>query len=87
MSNVSQHTPGMTDATDQVSYTTEFDNNGGSSPVYIGQALPGTATSVAKWRIKKLTYDGSGNILSTTYANGVATFSNIYDNRASYTYS
>ncbi len=52
---------------------------------YIGYALPGTATSSASWKILKL--EVISNDTFKTFANGVSTFTNIWDNRLSYTYS
>lgn len=52
---------------------------------YIGKAATGSATSSAVWKIKKI--ETIGAITSITYAGGVATYVNIYDNRASLTYS
>lgn len=64
-----------------------FDFAGGSNPIYIGSAEPGTATSAASWLIKKLSYDGSGNIASIQFAGGSANPTNVWDNRASLSYS
>lgn len=56
-----------------------------ASVSYFGFALPGTATSAPSWRIMKK------NVVSTvtsyTYANGSTDFVNIWDNRASLSYS
>ena len=51
---------------------------------YVGEASIGTATSAASWRIKKV-YSASGIIIQ--WADGNASFDNIWDNRASLTYS
>jgi len=53
---------------------------------YLGEANPGTATSAASWRIKKLVFDAAGDI-TVTYADGNSSFDNIWDNRASLSYS
>ena len=50
--------------------------------VYIGKAVPASLTSGAVWQIKRI--DTLGNIL---FAGGVATFTKIWDNRASLSYS
>lgn len=50
---------------------------------YIGEAAIGTATSAASWRIKKID-SSSGTVI--TYA-GTGVFDQIWDNRASLTYS
>ena len=56
---------------------------------YIGEALAGnlTNTSSAIWRIKKLVYDVNENITSVAWADGNTNFDNIWNNRASLTYS
>lgn len=66
---------------------TLLDYNGGTNPIYIGVAAPGTATSDALWQIKKLTYDGNNNPTNILAANGTTEFSQVWDNRASLSYS
>lgn len=51
---------------------------------YLGKALPGTLTSEALWRVSKINTT-SGVI--TTWADGNSNFDNIWDNRASLSYS
>ena len=69
-------------------YATEFDYDAAATPnlVYLGLAVPGTATSAAAWQIRKFTTSGS-NPTSMLWAGGSGTFTNIWDNRASLTYS
>ena len=55
-----------------------------ASVTYVGQAAIGTATSAATWQIQKL--DESSGI-ATTWADGDASYDNIWDNRASLSYS
>lgn len=52
---------------------------------YVGKADPGTATSSAGWQITRLV--SSSTLLITTYADGNSSFDNIWDNRASLSYS
>ena len=68
-------------------YIVECDYDGSGNLIYFGQAQEGSATSVANWKINKLTYDGSGNMLSMLDANGRNTFESIWDNRLGYAYS
>jgi hypothetical protein len=53
---------------------------------YLGQALPGTSTATAGWRIQKLAFAVDGDV-SVTWADGNADMDNIWDNRAGLTYS
>lgn len=56
-----------------------------SSVTYIGVAKIGTATSSATWQISKVNV--SGTVTSLTYADGNDNYDNIWDNRASLSYS
>lgn len=54
------------------------------STTYVGRAAPGTLTSAAAWQIQKLsTVDED---LAVTWADGGA-YSQVWDNRASLTYT
>ena len=53
---------------------------------YIGEANPGTATSAASWRVRKLDFGVDGDV-TVTWADGNSNFDNIWDNRASLSYS
>lgn len=63
-----------------------FGYNASGSVEYMGLALPGTSTSSASWMIVKLLYDADGNMIEGRHINGVAEFSFVWDNRATYTY-
>lgn len=52
--------------------------------MYVGEALPGTLPSVAGWSIKKVDTT-SGTVV--TWADGNSTKDNVWDNRASLSYS
>ena len=52
---------------------------------YVGEATIGSTTSAAVWRIKKV--DNTGGDLILQWADGNASFDNIWDNRLSLTYS
>lgn len=55
-----------------------------STITYVGQAVPGTATSSASWSIKRIDTTSGTVIL---WANGTAAFTQIWDNRAALPYS
>lgn len=67
-------------------YNLELDEAAGSI-TYIGEALPGTATSTAAWRIKRLDESDSIVELIITWADGNDNFDNTWNNRASLSYS
>ncbi len=50
--------------------------------IYSGEALPGTLSSVAEWRISRTTIA----TLETRWADGVASFTKEWDEREGYTY-
>jgi hypothetical protein len=54
--------------------------------MYVGESIPGTATTAAGWRIKKITEDVSGD-MTILWANGSADFTQIWDNRTTLNYS
>lgn len=55
------------------------------SVTYIGYAAAGSATNAASWKIKKITT--TGDDIAITWADGNILFDNVWDNRASLTYS
>lgn len=66
--------------------TTRIDDvNGDQTLMYFGFSKPGTAASSAYWRIMKLTV--SGTVTSFAFADGNDSFDNVWDDRASLTYS
>jgi len=67
-------------------YTTYIEISSGN-PLYIGDAEPGSDTSDSIWRIKKMSYDSDGNVISVTWAGGSRAFKFIWDKRGDYTYS
>lgn len=58
----------------------------GTTIAYVGKAPAGTLAGAAAWQVKKLVFAADGGV-TTTMADGDATFSNIWANRASLTYS
>lgn len=55
--------------------------------VYVGVARPAdkAAANEAKWKIKKISI--SGAVTTIRWADGVADFQKVWDNRATYTYT
>lgn len=73
------------DVEQQPSLVVEKIDQASATVTYIGQAAPGTATSAASWRIQRMSV--SGTVTTLEYADGDLNFNNIWDNRASLTYS
>jgi len=65
----------------------DYDTTLGWLLIYRGLAEPGTATSAAAWRICKYIYDANGNVTQIDWADGVNTFTKIWDSRDGYSYS
>jgi len=63
----------------------DYDAN--SNAIYLGWSQAGVATSEAKWRIIQNTYDGSNRFTGSGFPNGSPSFTFIWDNRASLSYS
>lgn len=74
-----------------VTLASQLDDTGGSPNVlYKGEALAGTLTSAALWRIQQIiiTTDIGGNDdIAILWADGDTEFNNIWDNRLSLSYS
>lgn len=68
-------------------YATQLDQDAITPTVaYFGRAVPGSLTSAAVWQIKKLDFGVDGDV-AVTWADGDADFNNVWDNRASLSYS
>lgn len=70
------------------SYTNEVNlklDEAVSGTTYIGKAPHGAATSSASWQIKRIVE--SAGVTTITWADGNSAFDNIWDNRASLSYS
>lgn len=65
---------------------TKFAYNGSNQVEYIGRAQPGSATSEAKWQIKKYTYS-SGLVTDIQFADGANDYVHIWDERTGLSYS
>ncbi len=56
-----------------------------STVTYVGYAILGTATSAASWQIKKISI--SGTVTRILWADGNSFYDNIWDDRATLSYS
>jgi len=68
----------------QGNFTTLIDS-ADATTIYIGKAQLGTATNATGWQIKKISI--SGSVTTIAWAGGTDDFVNVWDSRASYTYS
>lgn len=56
--------------------------------IYIGEAIPGTGTDEAMWRISRTnTEDGTDNDIAVEWASGNANFTHKWDEHLTITYS
>lgn len=55
------------------------------SDTFVGEAAPGSADSSAVWRISRITATGSDLVI--LWADGNSNFDNVWNNRASLSYS
>jgi hypothetical protein len=67
----------------------KMENTGSGQPLYIGMAVPGSSVSESVWQIRKLEYDDGINMPPTgeVFADGVSTFTKVWNDRATYSYS
>lgn len=65
---------------DTSGYDTLIDE--GATYTYIGKALPGTLSSAATWRVFRIT-NATGVL---RHADGVSSFTKVFDDRTGYTY-
>lgn len=69
-------------------YKTMYDFDAAGTYIYTGEAVPGTSTAAASWRISKVNLDAtSGNPTSKLWADGVSTFTKVWTSRGSYAYT
>jgi hypothetical protein len=66
-------------------YALELDD-AGSGITYVGESTPGSVTSAAVWRIKRLDESVAPDLI-ILWADGNASFDNVWDDRASLSYS
>jgi len=76
-----------TDVSEMPQYIKQVDFDDSNNYIYTGEALPGTATSAASWRITRVEFVGSDEDVVKLYADGDANFDNIWDNRGVLAYS
>lgn len=63
---------------------TQVDTTTTPNTVYVGQAAMGSATSSAGWQIFAVSTSGP---ITVKWANGNSAYSNVFDNRASLSYT
>ena len=68
----------------KVELTLRLDDVGGGT-TYIGEAIPNTLESAALWRIKRMVETGPDIVI--LWADGDANFDNVWQDRASLSYS
>ena len=66
---------------------TQIDDVSTTGVTYVGKAAIGTATSAASWQIQKIDETGTPITTVITWADGDASFNNVFDNRTSLSYS
>lgn len=71
-------------AASETTYTTRLDEPS-AGITYVGQAVVGALEASAVWQIKKITESGSTTKIE--FADGNQAFDNVWNNRASLTYS
>lgn len=73
----------VTEVSENRKYAVRIDEQG--TTTYFGYALPGAATNRPEWQVFRMVESGADSII--TYADGNENFDNIWDNRASLSYS
>ena len=71
-------------AVDYFAIRIEYDDD--NNAIYVGRAMPGTATTAAAWQIQYLTYDDDNNCTAVEWAEGSWAFSYTWTLRATYDY-
>jgi len=67
--------------------TIALDYDANDNIIYKGEANAGSAKSAAAWKISKYSYDVDGNLTDIQWADGNLQEDNVWDNRASLSYS
>jgi len=68
-------------------YLVKMDYDANNNLIFLGDAIPGSVTSAAVWRIRKMTYDANNNITDIEWADGNSEFDNAWDDRTTLSYS
>jgi hypothetical protein len=85
--DITQQINELIDEVQVQNYATRYDQDAATPTLaYLGKAQVGTATSAASWQIQKLDFGIDGDV-TVTWADGNAGFDNVWDNRASLSYS
>jgi len=85
MGNAKTMRPSMTEPASN--YVTKLAYDSSNNLEYLGRADYGTATSAATWHIRKFTYDSSNNLTDIETADGDDAFNNVWDDRATISFS
>ena len=68
-------------------FTIKWDYDANGNSIYIGWAQPGAATSDTAWRIMQQTFNGNNQMTDSKWPSASTSFSFVWDNRTTYTYS
>lgn len=68
-------------------YIKEIDDVSVTRTTYLGEAAPDSLVANAVWRIQEIKFDNKGGVDSVRFASGASTFTFIWDDRLTYTYS
>ena len=71
----------------EMPYNKEVDFDDVNDYIYKGYAAVGSAKSAAVWRISRIEFVGVDGDVTERFANNVETFTHIWDNRVSFTYT
>lgn len=68
-------------------YILEGDYDASGNMIYVGMALPGSATNAPSWQIRRLDYSITGNLIDVLFANGSRAFDQLWTTRGGLAYS
>ncbi|MGE0536660.1 MAG: hypothetical protein AB7O68_16940 [Pirellulales bacterium] len=78
--------PGPLNISDPNQVAMRYDYDASGNMIYMGRSNIKAQNSAAVWEIRKFTYSGS-NLTSVTWADGNRRADNVWDDRASLSYS